>query len=86
MENETQELAPEQLAQSGTRKEWRERKKLKQQALRDKPPPPPQPDNSRFLARPWISLPAVNEALVQHRVRVMTWNVCAVVFGRSHLS
>lgn len=79
MDNETQELTKE-LAQSEKRKQWRERKKLKQQTLRDKPPPPP--DNSRFLARPWINLPAVDKVPAQHRVRVMTWNVCTIFSGR----
>lgn len=85
MDNETQESIPEKLAQSERRRGQGRRKKLKQQALQDKPPPPPQPDNSRFLARPWINLPAVNEALVQHRVRVMTWNVCPIASGCSEL-
>jgi len=83
MDNETQESIPEKLAQTERRKGQGRRKKLKQQALQDKPPPPPQPDNSHFLARPWINLPTVNEALVQHRVRVMTWNVRPIASGRS---
>jgi hypothetical protein len=80
MDNETQELTPEEPARSEKRKGQSGRKKLKQQALRDKPPPL-QPENSRFLARPWINLPPVNDAPAQHRVRVMTWNVCAVFLG-----
>ena len=75
MDNRTQELSKEDLAQSEKRKERKERKKLKKEATRNKPPLPPHLDNSRFLARPWIALPEVNETLVQHKARVMTWNV-----------
>jgi len=84
MDNEAQELTPEELAQSEKRKERKEQKKFKQKALRNKrPPPPPQPDNSRFLARPWINLPEVNETRTQHRVRVLTWNVTSHCFWTS---
>ncbi|KAF9650046.1 Endonuclease/exonuclease/phosphatase [Thelephora ganbajun] len=77
MDNEAHGPTPEELAQSEKQKERRE-------ALRNKPPPPPQSDNSRFLARPWINLPEVNETLIQHRVRVMTWNVRRELFPTSN--
>lgn len=81
----TPELTPEELAQAERRNQRRERKKLKQDALRSKPAPPPQPDNSRFLVRPWIKLPEVNGAPIQHRVRVMTWNLLAQSLVRREL-
>ena len=89
MDNETQELTPDELAQSEKRKEQNERKQLKKQALRDKPPKSGsnrflnRNRNSRFLARPWITLPEVDETLTQHRVRVMTWNVRTAVYWLS---
>lgn len=77
------EPTPEEVAQSEKRKERKQRKgrkKLEQEAQQNNPPPP-RPDNSNFLARPWIKLPEVNEALIQSRVRVMTWNVCPIMSG-----
>lgn len=70
MATKTPESTPEAVAQS---KKRRERKKLGHEVQRNDPPP--RPNNSSFLARPWIELPEANETLIQHRVRVMTWNV-----------
>lgn len=84
MDTDTPELTPEGLAQSEKRKERRERKKLKYEAKRNKPPPPP-PANTRFLARPWIKLPEVDETQIQCRVRVMTWNLLAQCLVRRDL-
>lgn len=77
MNTGTSEFTPEELAQSEKLvQRIRGRKKPKHEAKLNKPTPPPQPENSRFLARPWITFPEVSETLVRHRVRVMTWNVC----------
>jgi len=78
MENDTREPTPEQLEQ---REEWKEREQLEKAQQTSKPAPQRQLDNSRFLARPWINLPEVNEAPAKDRVRVMTWNVCPTVSG-----
>jgi len=77
MDTETPQSTPEEVGQAGKRQGRRERKKLKHEAQRNKPAPPP--ENSRFLARPWIKLPEINDAHIQHKVRVMTWNVCPAV-------
>lgn len=81
MDDKTQELAPERFAVSEKRKERREQKKLKKQAQENSQPAMQQP--ARFLVRPWINLPEVDEALTKDRVRVMTWNVCPIVSRRS---
>ena len=84
MENETHELTPEQPAVSEKRKERRDRRERKKQPKANpQPAPPQQQDKGRFLARPWINLPEADEVLTKDRVRVMTWNVCPIVSGRS---
>lgn len=80
MDTEVPKSTPEEVPQSEKRKERKERKerkKLEHEAKRKNPPP--QPDNSSFLARPWIKLLELDETIIQHRVRVMTWNVCPIV-------
>ena len=76
MDDKPPEPTPEQLALSEKQRERNERKKLKQRSKVKPKPAPQQPlENSRFLARPWISLPEVEGVLAKGRVRVMTWNV-----------
>ena len=83
MDDKTRESTPERLAVSEKRKDRRDRKKVKQQAQANpQPAPQQQPNNGRFLARPWINLPEIDEALVKDRVWVMSWNVCPIVPGR----